>query len=129
MSTTLSGPKWSFEGQVPEERGQYPLGVEAAIAAHARDLVPIATTVTAHPRYYALHAKVAASLSTGAIDEVHTLLRRAEVVLAAATLLHERADQEGHDPGFMLSEPHGFRAVVAGLAEGHLDVAGLSTRY
>jgi len=106
----------------PEERGQYPLGVEGAIAFHARNLVPFTTTVTAHPRYYSLHARGAAvgSLDAVAADE---LTRRLEVLLAAASLQHARSAPEAHDPGGTLSEPHGFRVIGAALDDGVLNLA------
>lgn len=112
----------------PEERGQYPLGVEGAIAFHARNLVPFTTTVTAHPRYYALHARGAAVASPDAVaaDE---LTRRLEVLLAAASLQHARSAPDAHDPGGVLSEPHGFRMIGGSLNDVELDLAALAGTY
>jgi len=128
VTTTVSGPAWSSEAMAPEERGQYPLGVEGAIAFHARNLVPFTTTVTAHPRYYALHARAAAAGLPDAVaaDE---LTRRLEVLLAAASLQHARSAPDAHDPGGTLSEPHGFRVIGAALDDGGLNLAVLAETY
>jgi len=112
----------------PEERGQYPLGVEGAIAFHARNLVPFTTTVTAHPRYYALHA-AAALREDPSSDTAGELTRRLEVLLAAASMLHARGDMPGHDPAAALSEPHGFRAVGSALGGADLDLSELARTY
>lgn len=123
------GPRWSSDSLAPEERGQYPLAVENAIAFHARNLVPFTTTVTAHPRYYALHARAAAVMSD---DETAAkeLLRRLEVLLGVASLLHAQNAPEAHDPAGTLSAPHGFRAIGAALNQGPtLDLAGLAGTY
>lgn len=127
----MTGPAWSTDSQVPEERGQYPLAVEAAIAGHARVLVPFTTTVTAHPRYYALHARVAAAAETSGADRstYNELLRRAEVLLAAASILHAQENPNQHDPAGNLSNPHGFRAIAPELDGTELDLAGLAGRY
>lgn len=128
VSVTV-GPRWSSDSLAPEERGQYPLGVENAIAFHARNLVPFTTTVTAHPRYYALHARAAA---VGTDDEIAAkeLLRRLEVLLGAATLLHAQQSPQTHDPADTLSAPHGYRAIGAALLNGPaLDLADLAQTY
>jgi hypothetical protein len=127
MSVTV-GPGWSTHALAPEERGQYPLGVENAIAFHARNLVPLTTTVTAHPRYYTLHARAAA---TAINDEAAAkeLLRRLEVLLGAASMLHERSNPDEHDPAKNLSAPHGYRAIGAAVNAPTIDVATLAGAY
>lgn len=128
MSVAVAGPRWSSDSLVPEERGQYPLGVEGAIAFHARHLVPFTTTVTAHPRYYALHARAAAVPSNDGVA-ANELVRRLEVLLGAASMLHEQSDPSSHDPGKNLSAPHGYRAIGAALAAATLDLPALAGSY
>ena len=99
----------------PKERGQYSLGIEGAIAFHARNLVPLTTTVTAHPCYYALHAAASLPENPSSSDTAGELIRRLEVLLASASMLQARADMPGHDLARQLGEPHGFRAVGSAL--------------
>ena len=112
-----------------EERGLYPLGVEGAIAFHAARLVPFATTVTAHPRYYTLHSLAALHEGLDSDDTAGELTRRLDVLMAAASMLHARADRDNHDPAGVLSEPHGFRTVGRELEGTDLPLATLAASY
>jgi hypothetical protein len=56
----LVRPAWTVSGSSVVDAGRFPLGVEAATLANAARLVPAVTSVTAHARYYAVHARVAA---------------------------------------------------------------------
>lgn len=85
-------------------------------------LVPGATTVTPHGRYYALHAL--AAVEAGAADlappDAMELLRRMEVVMGAASVLHEKhPDEHAHWP-----RPHGADVIAPRMAAtGTVDVA------
>src|SRR3954447_18365531 len=88
--TTLQGPLWSAPG-LDIAAGRYPLAVERHVMRMADLLVPGVTTVTPHARYYAL---IASETMTRGLDEslTRTLLRRAEVALAAVSWAHDHGD-------------------------------------
>jgi hypothetical protein len=124
LTTIITGPRWSTDAQAPEDRGVGPLGVENVTERHAAALVPFATTVTAHARYYALHARIAADGRS--VTDTSELILRCEVVLAAASLEHARLHPAAHDPGFGLSRPHGYAAVEPHLTTPSLPVDALA---
>ncbi|MEU3558580.1 hypothetical protein [Kitasatospora sp. NPDC006786] len=97
------GAAWSVSGLRLID-GKYPLAVERYVLRQVARLVPGVTTVTPHARYYALHALVATEAEERALGNTETqeLLRRCEVVLAAASHLH------GEDHGlYGLPQAHG----------------------
>ncbi|MFE7558638.1 hypothetical protein [Kitasatospora sp. NPDC057500] len=84
-----AGAAWSESGLRLID-GKYPLSVERYVLRQVARLVPGVTTVTPHARYYALHGLVAAEAEAQGLGNAGTqeLLRRCEVVLAAASHLH-----------------------------------------
>lgn len=124
VSRVVLGPEWSLEG-LQVAAGRFPLGVEQHILRMSSLLVPGATTVTPHGRYYALHAL--AAVEAGRKDlgpaESMDLLRRMEVVMAGVSVLHEQnPDEHSHWP-----RPHGADVISPSLrATGTLDIAQLS---
>lgn len=89
-------------------------------------LVPGATTVTPHGRYYGLHGLAAVEAERRDLDSVAALdlLRRMEVVMGAVSVLHEQDPAHGsHWP-----RPHGADTIAPLLRQdGELDLAEVST--
>lgn len=128
MSAVADAPVWSgpgpnaLGGRYP---GRYPLAVESFALAAVAELLPGATTVTPHARYFALHALVGVEGDDQrlGVDERLTLLRRCEVVLGAAATLHARARPELHEG---LAAAHGADVIGPQLIDGEiLDVTDL----
>ena len=119
---TLEGPAWSAEGLEPAG-GRYPLSVERHVMRMADLLVPGVTTGTPHARYYALHGLIAIGVARRGLDEEQTqdlLLRRAEVVVAAVSLLHS------HDQGIGLPRAHGPDALARSVSAGDVTMTTAS---
>ena len=128
VSVVAEAPIWSgpgpnaLGGRYP---GRYPLAVESFALSAVAELLPGATTVTPHARYFALHALVAVEGDGQhlSVEERLTLLRRCEVVLGAAATLHVRSHPELHEG---LAAAHGADVIGPQLgAGGLLDVADL----
>ncbi len=120
MTDLIEGPAWAPH-HLDVRAGRFPLSVEAHLLNMTAKLVPGATTVTINARYYALHGLVALEADRRGLDREATsdLLRRCEVVVAGASVVHPNATA-----GFA----HGHDKVKPRLgADGALDVAGLST--
>ena len=108
MTVLVQGPRWSSSAQ-PLAAGRYPLRVEGHVGAMVDRLLPGVITLTPHQRSYALHTLVwaAASRRGLALDPALDLMRRAEVVVAAASLMHAN-----HRPGWdRISVAHGADRV------------------
>ena len=121
MTTALvDGPAWASH-RVDLRAGRFPLGVEAHLMQMTAHLVPGVTTVTINARYYALHGFVAAAARQDGLDEQQTLdlVRRCEVVVAAATLANA-------DPGERFG-PHGADVIEPRLREGPIELASVSS--
>ncbi|MFF8770335.1 hypothetical protein [Kitasatospora sp. NPDC015120] len=125
------GAAWSESGLRLLD-GKYPLAVERYVLRQVAHLVPGVTTVTPHARYYALHGLVAAEADARGLGSAETqeLLRRCEVVLAAASHLH-REDHGLH--GFPQAHGEGrlrglFTAPTVDFAEAVRPVKGGYTR-
>lgn len=118
---TLEGPSWTAEG-LDRAAGRYPLSVERHVMRMAELLVPGVTTVTPHARYYALHGLIAVEAAREGLDEsqVQELLRRAEVVVAAVSHVHEHGDDIG------LATAHGTDAILPMLRSPTVDMAQAS---
>lgn len=117
---TILGPRWSSH-DLEIRAGRFPLSVEGHLLNMTARLVPGATTVTTGSRYYTLHGYVARIASDRDLDDDATLelLRRCEVVVAAASELH---------PAPHLPASHGAGVVGEWLRrDGQLDMVGLST--
>lgn len=113
-----AGPSWSPSG-LRVFAGRYPLSVEAHVIRMVALLVPGATTVTPHSRYYALHALAACEAKRRGLDRAQTLelLRRCEVVLGAVSVLHDHR-------GF--PRAHGADVIAPHVANRDgVDIAGL----
>lgn len=118
ITTEWAGPAWSPSG-LRVFAGRYPLSVEAHVIRMVALLVPGATTVTPHSRYYALHTLAGLEAAGRGLDRAATLelLRRCEVVMGGISVLH------GHQ-GF--PRAHGADVIAPHLtANGSLDVRRL----
>lgn len=119
------GPLWTT-GDGGRYPGRYPLAVERHAMAQVAHLLPGITTVTAHARYYTLHAAVFAEARSEGLDEAATrrLLRRAEVVVGAVSMLHAHVEPKSHDG---MRSPHGSNHLGPRLSSGaDVDVDALS---
>ena len=119
----VAGPQWSLSG-LQVAAGRFPLAVEQHMLRMVALLVPGATTVTPHGRYYGLHGLAAVEATDQGLDSVATLdlLRRMEVVMAGVSVLHEK-DHGPHWP-----RAHGADVIAPRLRQtGHLDLGELST--
>lgn len=117
------GPLWT-DGDGGRYAGRFPLAVERHAMAQVGHLLPGITTVTPHARYYTLHAAVFAEANVRGIDERATrrLLRRAEVVVGAVSMVHGQADPKAHEG---MRSPHGSDHLGPRLAHG-ADIDALS---
>ncbi|MCF3139108.1 hypothetical protein LRQ04_07540 [Paenarthrobacter sp. AR 02] len=87
----VQGPEWS-EGTDGRYAGRYPLAVERHVLRCVAELLPGVTTVTRNARYYSLHGYVAGEAQLRNLNDVESLdlLRRAETVVAAVSILHDQ---------------------------------------
>ncbi|MGR6967019.1 hypothetical protein ACU610_21400 [Geodermatophilus sp. URMC 61] len=134
MPPLVVGPAWSTAASPLIDAGRFPLGVESATLGNARRLVPLINSGTAHARYYLLHAAVAAAHHVkpgdrSAMEAARQHVRRAEVVLAAATLRHADTAPAEHGAAPPYRDPHGARAVAPAVANGTIDVGKLAAKY
>ena len=115
----VRGPAWTPPG-LDLAAGRFPLAVEAHVIAMTGRLVPGATTVTTNARYYAVHALAALEAEARDLDdgEALVLVRRLEVVFAAAALLADDA---------VISSPHGAGRIAPMLKTGEIDIDVLAT--
>lgn len=122
MSTI--GPAWTQPGTGGRRAGRFPLAVERHMLQHVARLLPGVTTVTPHGRYYALHGLVAAAAQDQSLSDLdaRTLLRRAEVALAAVSVAHE--DSPSHEG---LGRAHGADAIAPAVHAGSVDVTAAAT--
>src|SRR4051812_47014107 len=113
----VSGPDWSVPG-LQIAAGRFPLAVERHVLRMVDRLVPGVTTVTPHARYFALHGLIAAEVEREGLGmaAARDLLRRAEVVMAAASFVHDHGD-------IGLARAHGLDALAGRLSGGTLDLA------
>lgn len=121
-------PVWSgtgpnaLGGRYP---GRYPLAVESFALAAVAELLPGATTVTPHARYFSLHALVGVESDEQdlGVDERLALLRRCEVIVGAVATLHAHAHPELHQG---MAAAHGADVIGRQLVDGGtLEVADL----
>ncbi|MEP9385524.1 hypothetical protein [Nocardioides sp. KR10-350] len=119
----VAGPLWT-DGDGGRYAGRFPLAVERHAMAQVGHLLPGITTVTPHARYYTLHATVFAEARARGLDEAATrrLLRRAEVVVGAVSMVHGRADPAAHAG---MRSPHGSDHLGPRLDHG-ADIDALS---
>ncbi len=112
----VTGPDWSAPG-LQIAAGRFPLAVERHVLRMVDRLVPGVTTVTPHARYFALHGLIAAEVATEGLDPsaARDLLRRAEVVMAAASFVHDHGD-------IGLARAHGLDALAGRLSAGTLNL-------
>ncbi|MDR6320047.1 hypothetical protein [Actinoplanes couchii] len=130
----LLGPAWSTEAAPLIDQGRFPLGVESATLSNARRLAPLVNSGTAHARYYLLHAVVASGFpaalgETDALAAGRDRVRRAEVVLAAASLRHAAAHPDEHAAPLPYRDPHGTRVIAERLGSGLIDVPSSAAEY
>ena len=113
----VEGPTWSSPA-LPLAQGRYPLRVEGHVGAMVDRLLPGVITLTPHQRSYALHTLVWAEAhrQNMSLDHALGLMRRAEVVIAAASLMHE------HRPGWeRIAVAHGADRVRPFLEQDRVD--------
>lgn len=117
--TLITGPGWATR-RLDMRAGRFPLSVEGHLLRMTAGLVPGVTTVTTIARSYTLHTLVGIAAEERGLDWPSTLevLRRAEVVAAAATLRHADPRNPTH--------PHGGDQISLALAAGEIDVEALS---
>ena len=110
------GPEWT-DGGGGRYGGRYPLAVERHAMAQVAHLLPGITTVTSHARYYTLHAAVFAEATDTDLDSDATrrLLRRAEVVVGAISMVHGHDDPAAHEG---MRSPHGSEHLGPRIAGG-----------
>jgi hypothetical protein len=132
---------WSVKADSLEDRGRFPLGVEAVTLAHAAALVPAVTAGTYHARYYALHARVAADVTASAAESgdpealvaARHLMRRSEVILGAISARHSQESPAEHGYGEAIAPAHGEGVLGPRLRDagplGSLSVGDLERRY
>lgn len=120
MPTLITGPGWATR-RLDMRAGRFPLSVEGHLLRMTAALVPGVTTVTTLARSYTLHTLVGIAAEERDLDWSSTLklLRRAEVVAAAATLRHTDPEHPTH--------PHGGDQISVALEAGGVDVDELST--
>lgn len=114
-----TGPGWAPHS-LDVQGGRFPLSVEAHLLNMTAALVPGATTVTTSARYYTLHGAVALEAERLALSDSERLdlLRRCEVVMAAASLVH---------PSASAGTVHGGDAILRHSGGTSFDIASLST--
>lgn len=117
------GPLWT-DGDGGRYAGRYPLAVERHAMAQIGHLLPGITTVTPHARYYSLHAAVFARAREKGLDDASTrrLLRRAEVLIGAVSIVHGQADPTAHAG---MRSPHGSDHLAPRVTSG-ADLDALS---
>lgn len=113
------GPGWAPHS-LDVQGGRFPLSVEAHLLNMTASLVPGATTVTTSARYYTLHGAIALEAERRQLEteERLELLRRCEVVMAAASIVH---------PDSTAGTVHGFDALVSRSGGTRFDIDQLST--
>ncbi len=113
------GPQWAPHS-LDVHGGRFPLSVEAHLMNMTASLVPGATTVTTSARYYTLHGAVALEGDRRQLTVVERLdlMRRCEVVMAAASIAHPAPDG---------GTVHGVDAIIKRSGGGTFDVEMLST--
>ena len=118
---TVQGPSWSVAG-LDRAAGRYPLSFERHVMRMTELFVPGVTAVTTHARYYAVHALIAVEAARRGLEEsqVQELLRRAEVVVAAVSYVHEHGDDFG------LAAAHGTDAILQMLRSPAVDMTQAS---
>lgn len=117
MPVSIAGPDWSVSG-LDQRSGMYPLQVEAHVLNSVERLVPGLSSVTRYARYYALYAALAAHAEKTGVDVAgcRRLVRRSEVLVAAASIAEEASSDE---PG----PAHGVDRVRPFVGD-MLDLAG-----
>lgn len=113
-SAVLEGPAWCAPG-LDTKGSRFPLRVEAPVMNLVDVLVPGVSTMTSNSRYFGLYWALADYAHDRDFDTLtcRTVLRRAEVVLALASVLDpETGDLNG--PG----EMHGADTVRSRLPKG-----------
>lgn len=114
----VEGPIWSRPG-LDVAAGRYPLSVERHVMRMVDHLVPGVTAVTPHARYYALHGLIATQADAEglAVPVAQSLLRRAEVALAAVSFAHHPQALE------WLPRAHGVDALTRRLRAGTITMS------
>jgi hypothetical protein len=113
------GPNWAPRS-LAVQGGRFPLSVEAHLLNMTAALVPGATTVTTSARYFTLHGAVALEAERRQLDQPERLelLRRCEVVMAAASIVH---------PSTSAGTVHGLDAIAARTDGNSFDIETLAT--
>lgn len=119
VNVLIEGPGWAPHS-LDVHAGRFPLSVEAHLMNMTARLVPGATTVTTNARYYSLHGAVSLEAQRRGLsfDKTLELLRRSEVIVAGASVLH---------PDEVSGISHGHDRIKPRMDEAdELDVKALS---
>lgn len=124
VPSSVIGPGWVDQRTTPI-MGLFPLSVERHVNSAVADHAFGVTTVTRAAQYYALHGLIAdeAALRDLADDQARSLLRRVEVVYAAACLAHESAPEHPQSDAI---DPHGADFLRPLLSTGAVDLRAMS---
>lgn len=119
LTTHVVGPGW-VDPNVNRIRGLFPLSVERYLNEAIGTFAPSVTTVTNVSRSYPLHGLVMADATDRDLDSEQTrhLLRRAEVVLALASIAHTTATD--HPSWFPAA--HGAEKLINAWTQGPIDI-------
>jgi hypothetical protein len=120
----IEGPGWVSSG-LDESSGLYPLRVEPAVGRLVERLLPGVITTTTGARYFGLHTLAWADAEQRGLDadEAATFVRRCEVVVAAASLVHGR-----HGHARRVPAAHGEDRVPRFIDGGRLDLAAAAAK-
>lgn len=122
---SVIGPGWVDQRTTPI-MGLFPLSVERHVNGAVADHAFGVTTVTRAAQYYALHGLIADEATKEGLtnEAARCLLRRVEVVYAAACLAHESAPEH---PSSGAIDPHGADFLRPLLATGAVDLRAMTT--
>ena len=116
----VEGPSWVASG-LDESSGLYPLRVEPAVGRLVERLLPGVITTTTGARYFGLHTLAWSDAHARHLpdDEAEGFVRRCEVVVAAASLVHGQTEA-GH--ARRVPAAHGEDRIHRFVDGGTLDV-------
>lgn len=124
LPSAVIGPGWVDHRTLPI-MGLFPLSVERHVNGAVADHAFGVTTVTRAAQYYALHGMIAEEADSRGLSlmEARSLLRRCEVVYAAACLAHVHSHEHPKDWAI---DPHGADFLRPRLAAGPIDLNAMS---
>lgn len=117
--SSVLGPGW-VDQSVSRIRGLFPLSVERYLNEVIGTFAPSVTTVTNVARNYALHGLLMAEGADQGIngEEMRLLLRRSEVVMSLASIVHRDAPDHPH----WIPAAHGAGQLMNAWERGPIDM-------